>query len=96
MRSIQTLASVTCASIVSATLLLHAAQDAPPTKDDPIIGTWQLNVAKSDYVPGPGPISELEPTSAGRTVSGAPFSDGSRTDGRNASSTWPSSTGSTL
>jgi hypothetical protein len=58
MRSIQTLASVTCAAMVTAALVLHAAQDAPSTKDDPIIGTWQLNVAKSNYVPGPGPITE--------------------------------------
>ena len=26
-----------------------------PAKDDPIIGIWQLNVAKSNYYPGPGP-----------------------------------------
>ena len=40
-----------------AALSLHA-QSASPSKDDPIIGIWQLNVAKSTYHPGPGPISE--------------------------------------
>lgn len=26
--------------------------------DDPVIGTWKLNVAKSKYLPGPAPRSE--------------------------------------
>jgi len=36
---------------------LHAAQ-VPTPSEDYIIGTWQLNVARSKYSPGPGPISE--------------------------------------
>ena len=82
---IQTLASLTCASIVSAALLLHAAQDAPPTKDDPIIGTWQLNVAKSTYVPGPDPISESRTYKRGANGVEGSIQRRSRTDGRNAS-----------
>lgn len=54
MRSV---ASFVVAAITSATLSLHA-QSAAPSKDDPIIGIWQLNVAKSNYHPGPGPVSE--------------------------------------
>src|SRR4051812_40809513 len=37
---------------------LHAAQAASPAEQDQLLGTWQLNVAKSRYAPGPGPISE--------------------------------------
>jgi hypothetical protein len=45
-----------CAAITGATLSLHA--QAVPAKDDPIIGIWQLNVTRSQYHPGPGPVSE--------------------------------------
>ena len=50
--------STTVAAMLCAAISLHAAQSASTTKDDPIIGTWQLNVTKSNYVPGPGPVSE--------------------------------------
>jgi hypothetical protein len=39
--------------IVASTGLLHA-QDA----DDPILGTWKLNLSKSKYIPGPAPRSQ--------------------------------------
>ncbi len=39
----------TCVAMLCAALSLHAAQSASTAKDDPIIGTWQLNVAKSNY-----------------------------------------------
>ena len=51
-------ALVAVAVIAGAALSLQAAQSAAPAKDDPILGTWQLNVAKSNYYPGPGPTSE--------------------------------------
>ena len=34
------------------------AQSASARNDDLVIGTWHLDVAKSTYSPGPGPISE--------------------------------------
>ena len=43
---------------------LHAAQ-VPTPSEDYIIGTWQLNVARSKYSPGPGPISETRTYSRG-------------------------------
>jgi hypothetical protein len=39
--------------IMAATAALHA-QDA----DDPILGTWKLNLSKSKYIPGPAPRSQ--------------------------------------
>ncbi len=39
--------------VLAASAVELAAQDA-----DPIIGTWELNVAKSKYSPGPAPKSE--------------------------------------
>ena len=45
------------AASIGASVSLHAAQPAP-AKEDPIIGIWQLNAARSTYYPGPGPISE--------------------------------------
>jgi hypothetical protein len=47
------------AGIVVAFVVSLQASQAPPAKDDPIIGAWQLNVGKSRYVPGPGPTSEM-------------------------------------
>jgi hypothetical protein len=44
------LASVTAVS-------LRARAQSPPASD-PIIGSWQLDVSKSKYSPGPGPKSE--------------------------------------
>jgi hypothetical protein len=32
--------------------------ELPAQGDDPVIGTWELNVAKSKYTPGPAPKSE--------------------------------------
>jgi hypothetical protein len=46
------------AVMVGGAFSLHAAQSAPVAGQDQLIGTWQLNVAKSRYVPGPGPTSE--------------------------------------
>ena len=39
--------------VIGAAAVILAAQGA-----DPIIGTWELNVAKSKYTPGPAPKSE--------------------------------------
>ena len=48
----------------SVALALSAASGETP--DDPILGTWQLNVAKSTFTPGPGWRSQI------RTYSTAP------------------------
>jgi hypothetical protein len=45
-------------AVVAGTFSLDAAQSASNAEQDQLIGTWELNVAKSRYVPGPGPISE--------------------------------------
>ena len=37
---------------------LTAAGQAPDPAKDPVIGSWQLDVSKSKYSPGPGPKSE--------------------------------------
>jgi hypothetical protein len=57
MRPTDTLPLLTCAVVVAAVLSASASQ-SKPVKDEPILGTWQLNVAKSRYRPGPGPVSE--------------------------------------
>ena len=54
----QTLALTTCAAMLCAVLSLSAAQSGRPPNDDLLLGTWQLNITRSTYVPGPGPVSE--------------------------------------
>lgn len=44
--------------VVAAVLAAGAAQGPQSTSAEPIVGTWRLNVAKSRYLPGPGPVSE--------------------------------------
>ena len=40
-------------------LILGSAWRAPAADaDDPILGTWKLNLAKSKYIPGPAPRSQ--------------------------------------
>ncbi len=49
-------------------LLLFALAMAAGAADDPFVGTWRLNIAKSKYKPGPLPISSTntyEPISGG-------------------------------
>ena len=45
-----------CLAIVVGLAIASAAVSAQAT--DPMVGTWKLNVAKSKYSPGPGPVSE--------------------------------------
>ena len=45
-------------SIVSA-LGLVACGGSGSGSGDPLVGTWVLNVAKSTYVPAPGPKSQI-------------------------------------
>jgi hypothetical protein len=35
-----------------------AVVESPAQRADPLVGTWELNVAKSKYTPGPAPKSE--------------------------------------
>jgi hypothetical protein len=54
-------------AVVVGDLSLHAAQSASvAAEQDQLIGTWELNVAKSRYQPGPGPISETRTYTRGR------------------------------
>src|SRR4030095_15576325 len=57
---------VGCALVVVATAVL--SQITPAQSADPWMGTWQVNVAKSKYSPGPAPKSgthKWEPASGG-------------------------------
>ena len=45
-------------AVLGATLSLHAAQTVPGAPRELLIGVWVLDVAKSTYAPGPGPVSE--------------------------------------
>ena len=58
MRPTLAIASALLAVVAGGAPSLHAAQAAPAAEQDQLLGTWQLNVAKSRYTPGPGPISE--------------------------------------
>ena len=58
MRPIHVLIRAALAVVVGGALSLHAAQSASQAEQDRLIGIWELNVAKSKFVPGPGPISE--------------------------------------
>ena len=58
MRPIHVLIPAALAVVVGGALSLHAAQSASQPEQDRLIGTWELNVAKSKFVPGPAPISE--------------------------------------
>jgi hypothetical protein len=58
MRPTEMLPLLTGALAVAAALAVSASQSPQRVKDEPIVGTWQLNVAKSRYMPGPGPVSE--------------------------------------
>ena len=49
---------VLVASLISAQMLLMA--QASPTDDNPRVGTWKMNVAKSTFHDGPPPRSELQ------------------------------------
>jgi hypothetical protein len=46
------------AAAVSFAVLLAAGSVTAADSDDPIIGTWKLNRAKSKYIPGPAPRSQ--------------------------------------
>lgn len=50
--------------LVLGTLLATVASVASAQSDDPVFGTWVLNVAKSTYSPGPGPKSSTRTYSA--------------------------------
>ena len=65
MRSTHILAAVILAAGIDTPVSLHAAQVPSAISEDYIIGTWQLDVAKSKYSPGPGPISETRTYSRG-------------------------------
>jgi len=70
--------------IVSATLAANVAT-VWPQANDPRVGTWKLNVAKSKYDPGPVPQSltvKVEPAGSGEKVTTETVApDGKRTTG---------------
>lgn len=45
-------------AVLAGSLSLHAAQAAPEAPRESLVGVWVLDVAKSTYAPGPGPLSE--------------------------------------
>ena len=71
-----------CASVLGVALVGLAALQAAGQATDPLIGTWELNVAKSKVSPGPAPKSEtrtyvmagqdIKATSTGVDASGKP------------------------
>jgi hypothetical protein len=65
MRSTHILVAVILTANIANILPLRAAQAPSTTPEDYIVGTWQLDVAKSKYSPGPGPISETRTYSRG-------------------------------
>jgi hypothetical protein len=67
MRPSHVLIPALLAVVMDGALSLHAAQPASVAEQDKLLGTWQLNSAKSRYVPGPGPISETRTYTRGRT-----------------------------
>ena len=84
--------AVICAVVaasIGAGISLHAFQTAP-AKPDPIIGIWQLNAAKSNYFPGPGPISETRTYKRGPNGVEGTIERRLPAAGPSASSTWPS------
>jgi hypothetical protein len=60
-----------------------SAADASVTDVDPVVGTWELDVAASTFVPGPPPKSELrlyEPEHEGiKATVATTYADGHRT-----------------
>jgi hypothetical protein len=71
-----------CATVLGIALVGLAALQAAGQATDPLIGTWELNVAKSKFDPGPAPKSEtrtyvmagqdIKATSKGVDASGKP------------------------
>lgn len=43
---------------IASSARLHAQQAGKEDADDPILGTWKLNLSKSKYIPGPAPRSQ--------------------------------------
>jgi hypothetical protein len=58
MRSTHFFAAVILTAGISFAVSLRAAQAPSATSEDYMIGTWQLDISKSKYSPGPGPVSE--------------------------------------
>jgi hypothetical protein len=54
-RFLRTFVGVAILVLAAAT---HLASQAPPAGETALIGTWQLDLAKSKYFPGPAPRSE--------------------------------------
>jgi hypothetical protein len=71
-----------CATVLGIALVGLAALQAAGQATDPLVGTWELNVAKSKFDPGPAPKSEtrtyvmagqdIKATSKGVDASGKP------------------------
>jgi hypothetical protein len=54
--------------VVALIVVVLAAVSLLPAQDNPFVGTWKLNVAKSKYVPGPPPQSQTRTWDAGGMV----------------------------
>jgi hypothetical protein len=58
-----------CGTSVAAVLLVSAGVLAAQADQNPFVGTWKLNVAKSKFSPGPAPKSETVTIAPDKKVS---------------------------
>jgi hypothetical protein len=69
---------------LSILFLVAIATFAAGQASDPVVGNWQLNVAKSKYTPGPGPKSETRTY----TANGQASAKGVDAAGKATSTSW--------
>ena len=59
MIAVRTIAVLLVAAATSAPLAVLDAQETTPGEQDPIVGTWELDLTASKFMPGPAPRAEL-------------------------------------
>jgi hypothetical protein len=82
---------VTAAVVLSGAITAATQQSSQTADDNPVLGTWTLNLAKSQFSPGPAPKSQirqydLDGTAVKTTVT-TTFADGTSTTVRYTSMT---------
>ena len=84
MRTVCALAALTASDVcaIATYAQTRPSQDAPIDEADPIVGTWELDIAASRFAPGPSPISEIrryEPEHEGiKATVATTYADGHR------------------
>ncbi len=72
---------------LAAVLAILGAVQLPAQATDPVVGTWELNIAKSKFSPGPAPKSETRTyVVVGQEIKGS--SKGMGADGKPTSTQW--------